>query len=125
MGVSNVGIAIMLIVFHSKSAAEVLMFAHHALPILKAAGKPYSDELPERGVITRDHLADAIRGIEQAMAIVKEDESDPDTDDENDDKVHPVNEPVSFRRRAYPLLAMLRLANQKQEDVQWEPAPVW
>lgn len=115
----------MLIVFHSKSSAEVLMFAKHALPILRAAGKSYEDELPERGVITRDHLAGAIAGIEQAMAITKEPDENPDTDDDNDDKKHPVSEPVSFRRRAYPLLAMLRLAHEKQEDVQWEPATVW
>lgn len=115
----------MLIVFHSKSAAEVLMFSHHALPILKAAGKQFDDELPERGVITREQLADAIAGIEYAMAITKEPEGNPDTDDENDDKLHPIDEPVGFRRRAYPLLAMLRLAQKKQEDVQWEPATVW
>ena len=116
----------MLIVFHSKSSAEVLMFGQHALPILRAAGKSFEDgKLPERGVITRQQLAAAIKGIEQAMAITTETEENPDTDDDNDDKVHPVNEPVSFRRRAYPLLAMLRLANEKQEDVQWEPAPVW
>ncbi len=115
----------MLIVFHSKSAAEVLMFSQHALPILKAAGKPYDTELPERGVITREDLATAIAGIERAMAITKETDENPDTDDDNDDRTHPVSEPVSFRRRAYPLLAMLRLANEKQEDVQWGPAPVW
>lgn len=116
----------MLIVFHSKSSAEVLMFSQHALPILRAAGKKFDDDqLPERGVITREHLAGAIQGIEQAMAITKETDENPDTDDDNDDKVHPINEPVSFRRRAYPLLAMLRLAHEKQEDVQWEPAPVW
>jgi len=116
----------MLIVFHSKSSAEVLMFANHALPILRAAGKNFEDGvLPERGVITRDQLPAAISGIEHATAISKETEENPDTDDENDDKVHPINEPVSFRRRAYPLLAMLKLALEKQEDVQWEPATVW
>ena len=116
----------MLIVFHSKSSAEVLMFGQHALPILRAAGKNFEGgELPERGVITRQQLAGAIEGIERAMAISKERDENPDTDDENDDEVHPINEPVSFGRRAYPLLAMLRLANEKQEDVIWEPAPVW
>lgn len=116
----------MLIVFHSKSSAEVLMFSQHALPILQAAGKSFDDdELPQRGVITRAQLPAAVEGIERAMAITKETDENPDTDDDNDDKVHPINEPVSFRRRAYPLLAMLRLANEKQEDVIWEPAPAW
>ena len=116
----------MLIVFHSKASAEVLMFSQHALPILQSAGKSFEDDtLPERGVITREQLPAAIEGIECAMSITKETDENPETDDDNDDKVHPVSEPVSFRRRAYPLLAMLRLANEKQEDVQWEPAPVW
>jgi len=116
----------MLIVFHAKSSAEVLMFSQHALPILQAAGKSFDDGvLPERGVITRAQLPAAVQGIERAMAITKETDENPDTDDDNDDKVHPINEPVSFRRRAYPLLAMLRLANEKQEDVIWEPAPTW
>lgn len=115
----------MLIFFHSKSAAEVLMFAQHALPILRAAGRTFEGDLPERGVITRDQLAEAIAGIERATAITKETEKQPDTDDDNDDRTHPVSEPVSFRRRAYPLLAMLRLAHEKQEDVLWEPATTW
>ncbi|MFT0545209.1 DUF1840 domain-containing protein [Allopusillimonas ginsengisoli] len=114
----------MLVVFHSKAAAEVLMFSQHALPILRAAGKPYTDTLPERGVITRDHLAAAIQGIEQAISV----EPDPhavDDADENDSKTHPISEPVSFRRRAFPLLAMLRLSLEQDADVMWEPAPIW
>lgn len=116
----------MLVVFHSKAAAEVLMFSQHALPILRAAGKPYTDTLPERGVITRDHLAAAIQGIEQAISL--EPDPDPDAvddDDDNDSKTHPISEPVSFRRRAFPLLAMLRLSLEQDADVVWEPAPIW
>ena len=114
----------MLVVFHSKAAAEVLMFSQHALPILRAAGKPYTDTLPERGVITREQLPDAIRGIEQAMAIDQEPDN-AETDDDNDTKSHPISEPVSFRRRAFPLLAMLRLSLEHDADVIWEPAPTW
>ncbi|NYT75775.1 DUF1840 domain-containing protein [Alcaligenaceae bacterium] len=114
----------MLVVFHSKAAAEVLMFSQHALPILKAAGKPYTDALPERGVITRDHLAAAIQGIEQAISL-EPDPDAPDDVDENDSKTHPISEPVSFRRRAFPLLAMLRLSLEQDADVVWEPAPIW
>jgi len=114
----------MLVVFHSKAAAEVLMFSQHALPILKAAGKPYTDTLPERGVITREQLPEAIKGIEQAMSI--DDESDDvDAADDSDSKTHPISQPVSFRRRAFPLLAMLRLSLEHDADVVWEPAPSW
>ena len=113
----------MLVVFYSKPAAEVLMFAQHALPILKAAGKSFNT-LPERGVITSEQLAQAIAGIEKAIAEVPNQEHE-DSDDDNDDRVHPISQPVSFRQRAFPLLAMLRLAQQHGADVTWEPAPAW
>ncbi|HWK69331.1 DUF1840 domain-containing protein [Pollutimonas sp. M17] len=115
----------MLVVFHSKAAAEVLMFSKHALPILKAAGKPYTDTLPERGVITRDQLDAAIKGIEQAISTDTESEFPDDHQDDNDSKTHPIAQPVSFRRRAFPLLAMLRLSREHNADVMWEPAPTW
>src|SRR3546814_17534022 len=98
----------MLVFFHSKAAAEVLMFAKHALPILKAAGKPYTDTLPERGVITRDQLEAAIKGIEQAISADTESEYPDDHQDNNASKAHPIAQPVSFRRRAFPLLAIDR-----------------
>jgi len=115
----------MLVVFHSKAAAEVLMFSQHALPILKAAGKPYTDTLPERGVITREQLPAAIKGIEQAMSIEDDSEDDIDTNEHSESVMHPVSQPVSFRRRAFPLLAMLRLSLEHDADVIWEPAPTW
>jgi hypothetical protein len=114
----------MLVVFHSKPAPEVIMFAQHALPILKAAGKPFTDTLPERGVITREQLDTAIAGIEHAMAIDTESEFSDDVDN-NDTKEHPIAQPVSFRRRAFPLLNMLRVSRDHNADVTWEPAPSW
>lgn len=112
----------MLVVFHSKAAAEVLMFKEHALPILKAAGKPYTDSMPDRGVITRDQLGQAIAGIENAISA-NPDSAIPFDNDQNDSKEHPISQAVSFRRRAWPLLAMLKLSRDEDADVLWEPAP--
>lgn len=114
----------MLIVFHSRPAAEVLMFSKHALPILQAAGKPYDDALPERGVITHAELAAAIAGIEQMLAVEVEPEFDNEEDEEGE-KVHPMEQPVSMRQRVFPLLAMMRAALRHEADISWEPAPVW
>ncbi|CAM5784769.1 DUF1840 domain-containing protein [Castellaniella caeni] len=114
----------MLILFQSKSAAEVLMFAQHAKPILVAAGKHFdTPDLPERGVITKAQLDAAIAGIESLMAT---DTSHNDNTGEHDDATeHPIAQHVGMRRRAWPLLAMLRLSREKGEDVTWEPAPIW
>lgn len=43
----------MLITFHSKVVAEVLMLAKHAGPLLQAAGKSFDEKsVPEQGVFT-------------------------------------------------------------------------
>lgn len=113
----------MLILFQSKSAAEVLMFAQHAKPILVAAGKQFdTPDLPERGVITRDQMDAAIAGIE---ALVATDDGHDDATDHDDAAEHPIVQHVGMRRRAWPLLAMLRLSREKGEDVTWGPAPIW
>ncbi|WP_424303342.1 DUF1840 domain-containing protein [Castellaniella sp.] len=114
----------MLILFQSRSAAEVLMFAKHARPILEAAGKQFdTPDLPERGVITHAQLDTAIAGIEALIAADKS----PDTPNSDHDEAaeHPIAQYVGMHRRAWPLLAMLRLAREKSEDVTWEPAPIW
>lgn len=115
----------MLIVFQSKAAADVLMFSKHALTIMQVIGRPY-DSMPERGVITHDQLPEAIELIEQAIADAKhQDNEDGEAHDDEDVKVHPIAEPVSFRQRVWPLLTMLRASREKNVDVVWEPAPRW
>ena len=111
----------MLIVFKSKAAADVLMFAEHATPILRAAGRSYPDGLPERGVFTPEQLAEAIGNIERAMGQDRETKKAPH-EDEDQDKEHPMSQAVSFGQRAYPLLDMLRQANNSGVPVMWEPA---
>ncbi|MBC7202154.1 MAG: DUF1840 domain-containing protein [Pusillimonas sp.] len=113
----------MLVVFHARPAAEVLMFGQHALDVLRAAGRNYAT-LPERGVITVAQLDDAITNIEKTMSLEPTSHHEVDHE-ENDTKEHPIAQPVSFRQRAFPLLAMMRLCREHKADITWEPAPVW
>ncbi len=112
----------MLLAFHSRAAADVLMLNHHALPILRAAGKDYTETVPERGVFTAAQLPAAIAGIERAVAGEA-----PPAEEENEDgrPVHPMDEGVDLKRRAYPLLSMMKAALDKGDDVAWEPADSW
>lgn len=116
----------MLVVFRAKPAAEILMFAQHARDVLDAAGRHYP-QLPERGVITADQIAGLIAGIERAMAADTESPfHDLDhEEEENDLKDHPVSRPVTFRQRAFPLLAMLKTCQEHKADITWEPAPIF
>lgn len=112
----------MLLVFSSKAAPNVMMFAEHALLVLKAAGRPYLDALPEQGVIPHDQLAAAIAGIERAMSLdPAHQDSEQDEEEENNNQ-HPMQLPVSFRQRAFPLLDMMRRSAEADVDVMWEPA---
>jgi len=109
----------MLLVFHSKAAADVLMLSQHAIPILCAAGKIKDQVVPERGVWTTAQLPDAIAAIERAT---REEDASIDRGECDDERVAAMDQVVSLRVRAYPLLDMLRRAQQKGVDVLWEPA---
>jgi len=110
----------MLIVFRSKAAADVLMLSRHAAPVLHAAGKLLNQDTdaPERGVFTVAQLAGAIAGIERASA--QGDASQAPMQD--DEPIPAMEQAVSLRQRAYPVLDMLRQAQAKGVDVMWEPA---
>ena len=108
----------MLITFKSKAAAEVLMYAKHAKPLLDLLGKD-----TQRGVITADESADAIRRIEAEIARRKQAEAA-----EQAAAGEPADDPeseamragqVSFATRAFPLLEMLRAAQRDGEFVMW------
>ena len=107
----------MLITFKSKAAADVLMYATHAQPILDLLGKA-----PERGVITAEESAGAIQQLEAEIARRKQADAAEEAaaaaqDDDESDTPHADH--VSFATRAYPLLEMLRAAHRDGEFVMW------
>ena len=56
----------MLVTFKSKAAADILMYAAHAKPILDLLGKDI-----ERGVISAEETGQAIERIESEIAARK------------------------------------------------------
>lgn len=113
----------MLIKFTSNVSGSILMLDEHALPVLKAAGKVFEDnKLSERGVFTAPQLPEAVAKLKKAI-----DDAPPLNDEVNEDmpdsdkKMHTMNQPVSFKQRAYPLYEMLVQAEAAGDDVMWEP----
>ncbi|GAB1576773.1 DUF1840 domain-containing protein [Bordetella petrii] len=127
MEVSIVGVRNMLIKFHSKVAAEVLMLSQNAAPLLRAAGKSFGDEVPERGVFTRDQLQAAIAGIEGAIAADERAHAGQadEADDPDKPPVHPIAQTVELHQRAFPLLDMMRRSLAEGADVTWEASKGW
>ncbi len=115
----------MLITFRSKASGDVLMLSEHAIPLLRAAGKP-ADVAPEQGVFTPDQLPGAIAALERAIAgapVVPDDDDRDDDDDEPPE--HPVSRPVALAQRAFPLLELLRKARAQGVDVTWSAGSAW
>lgn len=112
----------MLIKFKSKAAAEILMYKVHARRILELLGKD-----PDQGVITAPEIPHAIAVLEKEIGesrahfAAEELQRDVMAHHGNDHSNHD-HEPaqvISFAARAYPLLEMLRAAQQEQQPVVW------
>jgi hypothetical protein len=108
-----------LVVFRSKAAAEIFMFAETARRLLQIIGKADA----ERGVIRADELLDALNRLTDAVEQEKmelrrqrgERESDERTGDAHSERLMPI----TLAQRAFPLIEMLRAAERKQVDVTW------
>jgi rubrerythrin len=109
-----------LVVFRSKAAGEIFMFAETARRILAIIGK---DDAP-RGVISAEQLADA---LERLTAAVEEEKAEVRRAREEAEQAQRRGEPaaeegaraITLAQRAHPLLEMLRAAQKKRVDVTW------
>jgi hypothetical protein len=112
----------MLITFHSKAAADVMMYKEHAKRILDLLQKD-----SDQGIITSAEAPTAVEILEKEIAEsrahptseqVKRD-VDAHHGEQGDDVDHEQMEIVTFATRAYPLLDMLREARKGGYDVVW------
>ncbi|MCA3220658.1 MAG: DUF1840 domain-containing protein [Burkholderiales bacterium] len=110
-----------LVVFRSKAAGEIFMFADTARRIFEILGK---DEGP-RGVITASQVPDALDRLQAAVdeerAALKaaEDEARGADRRGNADTELSGQRAITLAQRAFPLLEMLRAAQKMKVDVTW------
>jgi hypothetical protein len=108
-----------LVVFRSKAAAEIFMFAQSAQRILEILGK---DDAP-RGVITAADVQPALERLTAAVDAEKSALRDARTSGAGSRVDEPADSgdvsPVSLAQRAFPLIEMLRAASKRGVDVTW------
>jgi hypothetical protein len=108
-----------LVVFRSKAAGEILMFAEPARRLLGIIGKA---DL-ERGVIVADEVGAAlerlVRAVEAETAELQAARAQGNAPPEPDEDMPRMLHPVTLRQRAYPLIEMLRAAQKRHVDVTW------
>jgi hypothetical protein len=107
-----------LVVFRSKAAGEIFMFAETARRIFAIIGRP---DAP-RGVITAEQVPDALQrlvdAVEEEKAQLKAAQEEADLHDKQGDSTE-QQRPISLAQRAFPLIEMLREAQKKKVDVTW------
>jgi len=109
--------AMPLVIFRSKAAAEITMFAENARRIFEVIGRPES----ARGVITAEQVPDALQRLTAAVEHEKAQPKAASTDAANDEPEGKAVQArgVTFSQRAFPLIEMLRAAQKKSADVTW------
>jgi len=106
-----------LVVFRSKAAGEIFMFAETARRIFEIIGRPQA----ARGVITAEQVPEALQRLVAAVEQEKADlkaaaEAARQTDRKLED---PPAAPVTLGQRAFPLIEMLHAAEKRKVDVTW------
>ncbi len=117
MRASSENIAMPLVIFRSKAAAEITMFAENARHIFEIIGRPES----ARGVITAEQVPDALQRLTAAVEQEKAQQNPASADAGNDEPESKAAQArgVTFSQRAFPLIEMLRAAQKKNVDVTW------
>jgi hypothetical protein len=108
-----------LVVFRSKAAGEIFMFAETTRRILEIIGR---SDTP-RGVITAEQVPDAldrlVAAVEQEKAQAKEAAAAAEQDDRRGREGAAADAPITLGQRAFPLIEMLRAAQKRKVDVTW------
>jgi Domain of unknown function (DUF1840) len=107
-----------LVVFRSRAAGEIFMFAETARRIFQIIGKDHG----ARGVITADQvpaaLASLSAAVEEERAQLKAAEAEARAGDRAEAETAGARA-VTLGQRAFPLIEMLRAAHKKQVEVTW------
>jgi uncharacterized protein DUF1840 len=107
-----------LVVFRSKAAGEIFMFAETSRRILEIIGR---QDAP-RGVITAEQVPAALQqlvtAVEQEKADAKAAAAAAEQADRRSEATN-TPQPITLGQRAYPLIEMLRAAERRKVDVTW------
>jgi hypothetical protein len=107
-----------LVVFRSKAAGEIYMFAETAQRLLDIIGKASSS----RGVITAEQVPDALARLVAAVDEEKAQHAGAARErDQSEQAGEPsgAERPIRLGQRAFPLIEMLRAAGKRNVDVTW------
>jgi hypothetical protein len=116
---SNAGGIRSMIVRFSTRFGALTMHGEAAIALLRAMG--HTGTVP--GAILAADLPDAFARLERALEVAGDSNPTPAPPSERDDEDEQEREPViTLRKRALPLIDMLRTAIARDSDLMWERA---
>lgn len=101
-----------MIRFYSKAGADLLMLDAHASAVLQALGRSPAAE----GIFLPEQMAAALQHFQVQQALAEAEPLAVDPDDERGES------PPGLAQRAWPLLDLLRRAQQLGHSVSWSSA---
>lgn len=109
-----------LVVFRSKAAGEIFMFAETARRIFDIIGKPNAP----RGVISAEQVGDALARLTAAVEEEKEQirqarEEAEQSQRRGEGGGEDGARAITLAQRAYPLIEMMQAAQKKGVDITW------
>ena len=104
----------MLVRFKSKAYADITMFADVAVKLLKLMG--HSGAVP--GAISAQEIPASLARLKAGLAA--EETGAGEQTDTNFNAADQSEQPVSLKRRAWPLIELLEAAVERDEFVMWD-----
>ena len=105
----------MPITFKSKATGDLIMLTAHAGALLGRIGKSVSGA----GILTVPEMPAALKVLKSLDDGALEERSRAATQAANDDPVEVMDEQVSLRKRAVPLVRMIEEAHASGEPIVW------
>ena len=109
----------MIYKFKSKAAGDLIMLGPNGQRVLQVIGKAYGGELGATGIITPEQMPAAIAALEAAITQEEAEQQAAVREAQARGETPPRFEAVSLRRRAWPMVEMLRRCHAHGAPITW------
>jgi hypothetical protein len=109
----------MLYKFKSKAAGDLIMLEPNGRRVLQIIGKGFGGSPEATGIITPEQMPSAIAALEAAIAQEEAEHQAAVNEAKSRGEAPPSFEAISLRKRAWPLVEMLKRAHAHDASITW------
>ncbi len=109
----------MIYKFKSQAAGDLIMLGPNGQRVLQIIGKAYTGTPDAQGIITPEQMPAAVAALEAAIAQEEAEQQAAIRDAKARGETPPNFDAISLRKRAWPLVEMLRRSHSHDVPVTW------